>query len=275
MMETPTIDNPRLWRLALQLSPGVLHAVMTSTVADSSLIYRRLPLDTALPLHKALEEIVYATPELLADYGKIDILVDNDSYTIVPADTYLDRVAVADITQLCKSDDEALAVAEDAPASGVKVVWALPEKARQFLARTFRNAPARHSITMLLTYWGRKDEMSNRAKVFVHLTDGNPRRLDLAAYNTGGRLVMATTKSWSTDTDALYYILASARMGGFDPESDELLLCGDNSLRPAVTPLLLRYIRHVMPLIFPSAALRAGKEAFKAPFPLIILPLCE
>ena len=64
-METPDLDNPRLWRMALELSPGVLHAVITSTVADSSLVYRRLPLDNSLPLHKALEEIVYATPELL------------------------------------------------------------------------------------------------------------------------------------------------------------------------------------------------------------------
>jgi len=274
-METPAIDNPRLWRLALELSPGVLHAVITSTVADSSLIYRRLPLDTSLPLHKALEEIVYATPELLADYGKIDILIDNDCYTLVPADADCDCAAIAEITQLGKVDDEDLAVEEDAPVSGVKVVWTLPEKTRQFLARTFRNAPARHSLTMLLAYWSRKDEMSNRAKVFAHLTDGTPRRLDLAAYDAGGRLVMATTKTWAADTDALYYILASARTAGFETENDELLLCGDSSLRLAITPLLTRYVRHVLPLIFPSAALRAGKEAFKAPFPLIILPLCE
>lgn len=274
-MDTPDLDNPRLWRMALELSPGVLHAVITSTVADSSLIYRRLPLDTTMPLHKALEEIIYATPELLADYGKIDILVDNDSYTLVPEDLDCDSVEIAEITQLCKADDEELAIETDDAVAGAKVVWALPEKARQFLARTFRNAPVSHSISMLLKYWSRKDDMSNRAKVFAYLTDGSPRRIDLAAFDAGGHLVMATTKSWTADTDALYFILATARTAGFDASTDELLLCGDSALRMAVTPLLMRYVRHVMPLIFPSAALRAGKEAFKAPFPLIILPLCE
>lgn len=274
-METPDLDNPRLWRMALELSPGVLHAVITSTVADSSLIYRRLPLDTTLPLHKALEEIVYATPELLADYGKIDILIDNESYTLVPDDLICDSATIADITQLCKADGEAIAIETDSPVACAKVIWAMPEKARQFLSRTFRNAPVSHSISMLLKYWSRKDDMSNRARVFAYLTDASPRRIDLAAFDAGGHLVMATTKTWTTDTDALYYILACARLAGFDVATDELLLCGDSALRMSVTPLLSRYMRHVMPLIFPSAALRAGKEAFKAPFPLIILPLCE
>lgn len=274
-METPDLDNPRLWRMALELSPGVLHAVITSTVADSSLVYRRLPLDNSLPLHKALEEIVYATPELLADYGKIDILVDNESYTLVPEEISCDNAAIADMTQLCKDEDEEPVVEADGPVAGAKVVWAMPEKARQFLARTFRNAPVSHSMSMLLRYWSRKDDMSNRVKVFAYLTDGTPRRIDLAAFDAGGHLVMATSKTWAADTDALYYILASARPAGFDAATDELLLCGDSALRMALTPLLSRYVRHVMPLIFPSAAMRAGKEAFKAPFPLIILPLCE
>lgn len=99
--------------------------------------------------------------------------------------------------------------------------------------------------------------------------------MDIIAYDSAGKLTMSTSKEWETETDARYYIIATARTAGFDAETDELLLCGDSSLRHAVTSALSRYVRHVMPLIFPSAALRAGKEAFKAPFPLIILPLCE
>lgn len=275
MMEQPTIDNPRLWRLALEVSPGMLHAVMTSTVADASLIYRRLPLDASLPLHRALEEVVYANPELLSDFGRIDMLVDTDAYTVVPEGLGIDAATIGEITQIGYGGKEPPAVTADAPTSAVSVVWAMPEDARQFMARTFRNAPARHVVSLLLKYFGRQDGMSNRAKVFVHITDGTPRRVDIAAYDAGGRLAMATSKQWESDTDVLYYALACAKVAGFDAENDEMLLCGDRALRHAVTPLLSRYVRHVMPMIFPSAALRAGKEAFKAPFPLIILPLCE
>ncbi len=274
-METQVIDNPRLWRLVLGVCPGVLHAVMTSTVADSSLIYKRLPLDATLPLHRALEEAVYANPDLLSDFGSTTVLVDTEAYTIVPEDIDLSADELAEITHIGQDSDAGLAVFADTPASGARVVWTMHSDASNFLARTFRNAPMLHSMTILLRYFGRQDCMSNRAKVFVHLLEGTPRRIDVVAYDAVGRLVMATSKPWEADTDVLYYALASARLAGFDAESDEMLLCGDGSLRHAVTPLLSRYVRHVMPLIFPSAALRAGKEAFKAPFPLIILPLCE
>ena len=274
-METPVIDNPRLWRLTLGLCPGVLHAVMTSTVADSSLVYRRLPLDSRQPLHKALEEAVYSTPELLSDFDRIDIVVDTESYTAVPDGVGCGIDIIGDVTQIGCGGSEAPAIMCDRPVSGTQIVWALPEKSFQFLARTFRNAPMRHAVTLLLTYWGSRDEMGNRAKVFVHLSDGSLRRLDLVSYDGGGRLVTVSSKVWEGDTDVLYYVLAGAKLSGFDPVADEVFLCGDGALRHSVTPLLSKYVRHVLPLIFPSAALRAGKEAFKVPFTLIILPLCE
>ena len=274
-MDSTLIENPRLWRLILGVTPGALHAVMISTVADASMIYKRLPLDTSMPLHRAIEEVVYANPDLLADFGKINILVDTPAYTLVPADADCTPENIAEITQIGYSGTETPAVSADVAASGVQTVWAMPEQARQFLARTFRNAPVQHSLTMLLKYLGRKGELTNRARVFAHLTDGSPRRMDIIAYDSAGKLTMSTSKEWETETDARYYIIATARTAGFDAETDELLLCGDSSLRHAVTSALSRYVRHVMPLIFPSAALRAGKEAFKAPFPLIILPLCE
>lgn len=274
-MESPVIENPRLWRLILGVVPGALHAVMTSTVADASMIYKRLPLDSSMPLHRAIEEVVYANPDLLSDFGRINILVDTTSYTLLPESVDCAAEDIAEITQIGYSGTEAPSITADSVASGVRVVWSIPEKTRQFLARTFRNAPAQHFLTILLKYLGRQGDISNRAKVFAHLTDASPRRLDILAYDASGHLKMATSKEWETETDALYYILATARTTGFDAETDELLLCGDSALRHAVTPALSRYVRHVMPLIFPSAALRAGKEAFKVPFPLIILPLCE
>ena len=275
MMETTVTDNPRLWRLNMLVEGNTLHAVMTSTVADSSLIYRRLPLDSSLPLHKALEETVYANPELLADFGKINILSDTASYTLVPDDYDGDAADIADITQIGRGNDIDIAVNADPSASGAKVIWTMPQDAQLFLARTFRNAPMRHTMTVLLTYLQRRGALSNRAKVFAHLRDGVPHRADIIAYDAAGQLRTATSKVWENDNDILYYTLAASRTASFDVETDELLLLGDNVLRHSVTPLLSRYVRHVMPMIFPSAALRAGKEAFIAPFPLIILPLCE
>lgn len=62
---------------------------------------------------------------------------------------------------------------------------------------------------------------------------------------------------------------------GLDAATDNIYLCGDTSARLALAPELSRYAANVLPFIFPSAALRGGHDALKAPFPLILIPLCE
>lgn len=274
-MDTHSIENPRLWRLSLLVSRDSLHAVATSTVADSSLIYKRMPLDTTLPLHKALESTIYANDDLLADYGSTSILADMTSYTLLPSGSDIDPADIAEVTQIGADGDTALITNTDTTGAGADIVWTFPEQASHFLARTFRNAPQNHAMSVLLTYFHRQAQSGNRAKVYLHLSDGSPRRVNIVMFDASGKLVMATTKEWEADTDVLYYALSIAQGGDFKTESDEMLICGDGALRMAVTPLLSRYVRNVMPLIFPSAALRAGLDAFKAPFPSIIQPLCE
>lgn len=75
--------------------------------------------------------------------------------------------------------------------------------------------------------------------------------------------------------DAIYYIMACRDMLKLDAQDNELLIAGDNSLRDAITPTLREYLAYVMPVIFPSSMFKAGKDAMKAPFDLIVLPLCE
>ncbi len=267
---TQEIDNPRLWRLGIELTPKMLHIVRTSTVADASLRRTSIPLSGDSYL-KSLEEAVYATPDLLADYGRIYIVVRTDAFTVIP------RTADDEFARLCA--DGACLADDDVPsemfiddAEAAKVAWTMPADVAGFLARTFRNAPMHSIITPLIRFFVRRTAMGNSAKLFAHI-DG--RYLDIVAFSPDGRLMAAVTHTIETDTDALYFIMACARDAGMDPLNDEILLCGDPDRRLSLMPLLSRYAARVMPIIFPSAALRAGREAFKAPFPLIILPLCE
>ncbi|MDE6207227.1 MAG: DUF3822 family protein [Muribaculaceae bacterium] len=272
-MESTTIDSPHLWRLVLGIAPGALHAVAFSTVADATMIYRRLTLGGSDSLHRQLEEAIYAAPWLLSDFGRVDIAVSTPYFTVVPAGLDDDGLA-ASLTDIAGDTPDAVELLSDSTPQ-CRVVWALDADCRRFLARTFRNAPVHHAISPLLKYFDTVSSASNRAKLFVHLSDETPRRLDIIEYDASGCLRMAVSKEWEVDNDALYYILSVAELTGFDRENDELQLCGDQTLRSRLSTLLSRYVRHVLPLIFPSAALRSGREAFRAPFPLVILPLCE
>lgn len=275
-MDTSAIDNPRLWRLTLGISPGAFDAVASSTVSDSTMQYMSVP----LPIdeqngHRKLEEAIYASPWLLGDFGKVDILFRTNDYTIIPND--FDNAGIEVCTDLTDVRGDAAnnndTIIDDCGCC--RLVWALPGSTRQFIARTFRNAPLMHYISPLIRYFNQCANAGNRAKLYVHATEGATRRIDIFMFDNSGHLKVATSKEWNNDSDALYYIMAIAQLTGFDAENDELQLCGDSGLRQRLTSMLNRYVRHVLPLIFPSAALRAGREAFRAPFPLVILPLCE
>ena len=241
-----------------------------------------LPLDPTLPGHKALEEAVYAAPVLLSDFAGVDVLVRTNAYTVLPAGYSDDAFrTAADYCRLTVSDDapsvdDTELRRDTVDALGIDLAWTLPAHTARFLARTFRN-PAVHShIAPLMRYFGRKSILGNTGKVYAHFSgQGASASTDVIAFGTDGRLACAFTHPTPSPSDALYYIMAAMKHAGLDPETDEVLLCGDASARDTMMPLLRRYAAYVMPVIFPSAALRAGREAFNAPFPLVILPLCE
>lgn len=283
IMENPaiisngSIEQPRLWRLALQLDKDALQAVVWSTVEDSTLVHFSLPLDPTLPKAKALEEAVYAAPVLLSDFGSVDVVVRTNAYMPVPQGLDEDTgEALMEYACLSAGSNDVIVKADRAAAPGMDVLWALDAGVSRFLARTFRNPATCCHASVLLRYFSRKSVLGNSGKTYAHLhRSGVGRDVDIVVIGNDGSPAIVTTHRCTTDEDAVYHILGSALQAGLDLRSDEILLCGSASDRDALMPLLRRYAACVMPVIFPSAAFRNGREALTAPFPLVILPLCE
>ena len=271
------IEHPRLWRLALQLDKDALQAVVWSTVEDSTLVHFSLQLDPTLPQAKALEEAVYAAPVLLSDFGSVDVVVRTNAYMPVPQG--LDEEtgeSLVDYSCLRVDDHDAKVKADRAAAAGIDVLWALDAGVSRFLARTFRNPATHCHASVLLRYFSRKSMLGNSAKTYAHFhRSGVFRYVDIVVTGNDGAPAIVTTHRCTSDEDALYHILGTTLQAGLDLRSDEILLCGSAPDRNALMPMLRRYAACVMPVIFPSAAFRNGREALTAPFPLVILPLCE
>lgn len=60
-----------------------------------------------------------------------------------------------------------------------------------------------------------------------------------------------------------------------DQLTDELQLMGDNDMQSSIMPLLREYVKHVMPAVYPAAAMQLGRNAMQAPLELILMALCE
>ena len=275
--DTGAIERPRLWRLALQVDVDSLRVVMWSTVEDSSLRQFVLPLDPTLPLNKALEEAIYAAPVLLSDFAAVDVVVRTTAFMPVPSGMDADlQQRLVEYEGIVDNMPMTVVKCDTIAGTDIDMLWTLDADTARFLARTFRNPPVVCHLTPLLRYFCNKSVLGNSGKLYAHFhQSASQRMVDIIVFGADGRVAMATTHACPTDEDALYYILASAKECGLDITSDEILLCGNGAARDALMPLLRRYAAYVMPVIFPSAAFRAGREALNAPFPLVILPLCE
>lgn len=272
------IERPRLCRLAVQIEPAQLRAVIWNTTEDASMVQFSLHLDPTKPVLRALEDAIYAAPVLLSDFAATDVLVFTPDYMVVHADAPLELCDEL-VGHCCLWPDDAVereVMTDAVDALDVKVVWPEAQALLSFLARTFRNPRVMCHAGALLRYFCSKAHLGNNGKVYAHLYEsGADRWVDVFAFKAGGVLQAAATHKLSSTDDAIYYILATMQQFGLDPKADEVLLCGNNGMRESVMPQLRRYAAYVMPLIFPSAAFRSGKDALKAPFPLITLPLCE
>lgn len=273
-MDFSNITNPRLWRLLLQADSKNLRFAVSSTVEDASLAQATVCLDASREYCKAIEEAVYSVPGLLADFGSVDILIRTDAYTLVPGNLPLDQaIACAEYAHIADADTDHMLLCEKT--GEINIVWACSQAVINFLRRTFPTARIKPHIAPMLSYFGRQAVTGNCGKIYIHLSE-QPREADIMAYGNDGRLLCSFTKAFEQDADICYMAMATAKSCYLNVASlDEIRLCGESCRRSSLMPLLRRFAPRTVPLIFPSAAMRAGIEAFKAPFPLILLPLCE
>ena len=270
-LDKDLIKDPRLWRLALRIDEKRMHVVLFCSVEDNSLIYRESPLDTAAQsTQKAIEEAIYENPLLLSDFARIDCIIETDKFTIIPAE--IDNPDIQEkIFNTTFPSFDGIVIENKLEELNSSILMGLDEELANFLHRTFNNPKIQHCLAPLCIYFNRNSQLGNSGKMYAYLHDN---KLNLLTF--GDKTIrLANMFAFREPIDAIYYIMACRDMLKLDAQDNELLIAGDNSLRDAITPTLREYLAYVMPVIFPSSMFKAGKDAMKAPFDLIVLPLCE
>ncbi len=265
------IKDPRVWRMAMRVGPGALHVILYSTVEDNSLIYREISLDPNAPTPlKALEEAVYDNPLLLSDFDKVYCIVETSVGYPIPSPIDNNDV-IEEMIQTTDPEFDGEIIVNDINCRNARIVMGVEKDMAAFLHRTFFNISIYHHLTPLCRYFLGKHNRGNSRRMYANLRQG---ALDLLAFDNG-RMLLANTFKFSHINDAVYYILATQQTLDIDPSNNEIMLAGDTALREELTPVLRKYIGYVLPVIFPSSMFRAGKDSMRAPFDLIVLPLCE
>lgn len=265
------VKDPRVWRMTMRVGRGALHVILYSTVEDNSLIYREISLDpnASTPL-KALEEAVYDNPLLLSDFDKVYCIVETSVGYPIPSPIDNNEV-IEKMIQTTDPEFDGEIIVNDINCRNARIAMGVEKDMAAFLHRTFFNISIYHHLTPLCRYFLGKHNRGNSRRMYANLRQG---ALDLLAFDNG-RMLLANTFKFSHINDTVYYILATQQSLGIDPANNEIMLAGDTVLREELTPVLRKYIGYVLPVIFPSSMFRAGKDSMRAPFDLIVLPLCE
>ncbi len=271
MLKKDLVRRPELWNMALKFEQSALHVLLHSPLEENALIYREIALDpdASTPM-RAIEDAVYDNPLLLSDFKTITCVTDTRRVMAIPAgiESIDDREMLLDKVY---PDGDGEIVENDLMARNASLIFSIDTELSSFIARTFFNARILHQLTPLCRHFMAESRRANTRRMYANLRHGS---VDLIAYDHC-KLLMANTLELRDSFDAVYYILASFEALGLDRMADELLISGDAALREEITPPLRDYISYVMPVIFPSAMFKAGKEAMKAPFELVTLQSCE
>lgn len=241
-----------------------------SVVSDNTLIYRSFSSSNTASLLKAIEDTVYDNPLMLCDFRRAFMLIDTSCYTVIPSEIDDNDRAESVLKALNPLFDGIIERAETATRNAV-IVYGIERELHSFIRRTFAGITVMPHILPLVRYFASKPGRGNTRRMICNFRRS---ALDIVVID-GNCLLQANTFAFRTPMDAVYYILASRASHNLDPHNDEVLLAGDRQIRETVTPVLRTYIARVMPAIFPPQMFRAGKESMKAPFDLIITPLCE
>lgn len=268
-LDKDQIADPSIYSLLIRIGVDRIDVVVYSVMSDNSLIYRSYPISTAGSRSKSFEDVVYDNPLILCDFRKISILLDTKDYAVIPYG--LTESESHDIFHALHPSYTGTVSLSDTRTRNASVVYGMENDMYGFLQRTFPSVSVAPHIVPLVRYFASKPGRGNSRRMICNFRPGH---MDVVILD-GNLLVMANTLSFRTVMDAAYFILAIRSYNHLDAHADELLLSGDQGIREEITPVLRTYVERVMPVIFPPQMFRAGKEAMKAPFDLIVTPLCE
>lgn len=266
-----TIQHPECWMLDMAVGGQSMQFILYAPSQPDSLIMRDIAFDTALPPLQALENAVYDHPLLLDDYGRVRCVMRAPHFAVVPPEVADDAALAARVLAASFPDDDGEVAACQLPQCEVGVVYSLPKGTQAFLQRTFNTPPMVHHLYPLCEHFKALNTGTDIARMFINLHEDV---IDIAVYRQG-RLHMANSQPVRNVADATYLVMHTWQSLDMDQHADEIQLTGDKTLRDELAPQLRRYVKYVMPAIFPASAVSLGQNAMQAPFDLILLATCE
>lgn len=271
LLDIDLIPDPSVHNLLLRVGRDRLDVGIYSVVQDNSFIHRSFPLSAiGGSMEKSLREVVYDNPLLLGEFRRVYVVIESGELMVLPAEASAPEQVRA-LFMAAHPDYDGEILTDTTSTHNAVITYGIPSDLLGFLRRTFHAATLMSHLTPLCRYFAAKPAGRAGSRMVCNF---RPSAMDVIV-TRGANLVLANTFYFNSPNDAVYYILAVREALGIDNRTEEVQLAGSAQVREAVAPELRRFVQQVMPVLFPTQMFKAGREAMRAPFDLILTPICE
>lgn len=263
VLDKDLIAQPHLWRLTMLVGPTHLDVLLLPPVEGEEAVFRRIELDgEALSQSKAVEDAIYANPLLLSDFKGVTCLVDTPSAMAVPTE-----ISPTDYELLCAKafgEEEPGVVVSPTGTETAVMLMSVDQSLRGFISRTFYNARFAHHLAPLCRYLAGINPAGS-SRLYALMREG---AVDLVALD-GRRLLCVNTFACTTAADAVYYILATAKLLDIDTEEGVVVTGGHGTMAQEVFEVLGRFVENPATLSLPPLKFRVAAGSDDIPFQMI------
>ncbi|MFL1895133.1 DUF3822 family protein [Aquimarina sp. 2-A2] len=179
--------------------------------------------------------------ELQADFKTIEVIYQNDLYTLVPAPLFDEGMLKEYLSTNIKVLDTDFIAFDELPQRDMVIVYVPYANINNYFFENFGSFTYKHSTTILVDTLSGYEKHATTQRIYVNIHTVS---FDCIAFEKG-KLLLCNTFSCESKEDFLYYLMFVVEQLSFNPEVFELIFLGTITKDDPYYLIAYQYIRHL------------------------------
>ncbi len=230
--------------------------------------YYPLEIEPGISLTANMRRLLASNEMLQGNFKRVDVLLDTSAYTTVPFELFEDEQAEC-IYEHCLPLRRGECVLYDImDRSNAVVLYAMDRTAYQLLSEYYPEFHLYATVTPVIEHLANKNRVSGTRRLYLRI---HGKSVSLVAFERS-HLLMGVTYSCYNVEDIAYYVMNAWSGMGFNPETDELYIVGEEDRKQEVAERLQRFLNKVA-VVTPVAEFNRSTPARMENLPYDMLTL--
>ncbi|WP_378187737.1 DUF3822 family protein [Aquimarina sp. W85] len=237
------ITDDTVYIVSIQVSlNGLSFCIKNTENAIIHVVYKNF--DMQLSPELVLDKIKFCfdtLTELQYDFKTIEVVYQNDLYTLVPSALFDANMLKEYLSTNIKVFDNDFIAYDELPLCDIVVVYIPYANINNYFFENFGSFTYKHTTSILVNTLSHVEKHNMKQSIYVHINNAS---FDCIAFDHS-KFLLCNTFTSQTKEDFLYYLMFVVEQLGFNPEVFDLIFLGDiTSTHPYYT-LAYQYIRNI------------------------------